>query len=190
MRKVFGATCAILATLLILVVGGVVIADAVHLYPAKNLAMDLGKVGLQWRNAVIGNVTATNNTAVNGTATFNGTTALNGPVSHALVTVNATNVTIDGTANSTVVAVVNMSGNHTIVFDPVPAEGGVVKLIDFSGKLGTTGNFTVNATGASICNADNITWTNTTDVVVATGNVSNVTSLDVISDGTDLYVTP
>lgn len=126
----------------------------------------------------------TNNVVVNGTmnttglatldnCTVNGTVNVGGPVILGRTTVNATNTTIAATC-STIIAVTNMTGNHTLTFSS-PAAGTTFVIVDESGKLGSTGNFTVNVTSGTINGVNNITWTNTTSTDPATG--SNVTAL-------------
>ncbi len=84
---------------------------------------------------------------------------------------NATNTTYTS-ANSSVIALVNMSGNHTVTLpDPATVVGrGFWIMVLCNGQIGVTGNLTVNCTTGNVNRVDALVVTNTTNTNV--GNVS------------------
>lgn len=120
------------------------------------------------------------NATVNGSVNASANVSVGQILSLAKTTVNATNATLSG--NTSYVALVNMSGNHTLTLPDAAASGtgALILVAEACNLIGGTGNLTVNATGGDTVNgAASVEVTNTSG---ATGNVSRI---DCLSDGTN-----
>lgn len=122
-------------------------------------------------NALVGNSTINStglatldNCTVNGSINATANVSVGQIFAFTRTVVNASNTTLSG--NTSYVAVVNMSGNHTLTLPAASASGAgaVIYVVDEGGKIASTGNLTVNVTsagninGADVFNVNNVTF--------------------------------
>lgn len=129
--------------------------------------------------AIVGNTTINStglatldNATVNGSVNATANVSVGQIFALGRTVINSTNTTLSG--NTSYVALVNMSGNHTLTLPTAAAAGtgAVIIVTDELTSIGTTGNLLVNVTsGGNVNNINEYTVTNTSG---ATGNVSQI----------------
>lgn len=134
------------------------------LEPNATNAYDVGTSVKVYRNGTISNITTAN-------ATVNGTTTFTGPVLSGRTTANITSgtpLTLSMDTCASVLAITNITGGNVIINMVNVTAGQICTIVDESGKLGSTGNVTVNVTGGTINGFDNVTITNSS--AISSGN--------------------
>jgi hypothetical protein len=122
--------------------------------------------GLLTTNAIVANTTVNVTTTLTANAT-----SFTGPMIYGRTTVNVSNgspATLNMATCAPLVAITNITGGNVIINMVNVTAGQVVRIMDESGKLGGTGNATVNITGGTINGFDNVTLTNSS--AVSSGN--------------------